>query len=485
MLTSLALVASIHAIYAQPRQDLITDLPELTWNINYNMYSGFLDLENGHHLHYWFVESANNPSKDPIVLWLNGGPGCSSLDGLFYEMGPIHVNNTDNTLYPNPYAWNNNASIIFLESPICVGFSYTDDNNCVADDNTTANDNYHALLQFFYKFPIYSTNKFFVMGESYAGVYVPVTSKRIMVGNANKEANISINLQAFAVGDPVGCGGSSQSINSDIWYQYYHGWISEQHWRTMLEQCCNEPYTRNTCHFGDPPNTICAKLVSEALSTQFDGSINIYDWITDCYRHDTGTNTTNNNEYSRAINIMYNRVKNKNKYFKHAMENVFGVDEINVICINSNGAYNYLNRRDVRVAINIPSNLNDLEWNICSNTLEYNDLSIYDNINWIYEWIWKMDNNLYTMVYNGDADPGINFLVSQWFVDDFNQSIVKDYREWFVEYNNNQGQVGGWTINYEKISFVTIRGAGHMVPQYRPPEALKMFQAFINNKALD
>ena len=122
---------------------------------------------------------------------------------MFYEQGPIHVNNTDNTLYPNPYSWNLNASLIFLESPICVGFSYTDDNLCVANDNSTADDNYHALLQFFTKFPIYKSNPFFVMGESYAGVYVPVTTKRIMVGNANKESNITINLKAFAVGDPV------------------------------------------------------------------------------------------------------------------------------------------------------------------------------------------------------------------------------------------------------------------------------------------
>ena len=113
----------------------------------------------------------------PLFFYCNycnksGGPGCSSLDGLLYELGPFHVNNSDNTLYPNPYSWNLNASIIFLESPICVGFSYTDDMNCTANDNTTADDNYHALIQFFtVKFPEYLKHDFFIMGESYAGVY--------------------------------------------------------------------------------------------------------------------------------------------------------------------------------------------------------------------------------------------------------------------------------------------------------------------------
>ena len=75
----------------QNNPDLIKNLPGLTWNVNYNQYSGYLNLSNGHNLHYWFIESQNNASSDPLVLWLNGGPGCSSLDGLLYELGPFHV----------------------------------------------------------------------------------------------------------------------------------------------------------------------------------------------------------------------------------------------------------------------------------------------------------------------------------------------------------------------------------------------------------
>ena len=113
---------------------------------------------------YWLTESQNNPTTDPLVLWLNGGPGCSSLDGLFYEQGPIHV--YDNaTLYPNPYTWNLNASVLFLEAPICVGFSFQDNTKiCQSSDNQTANDNYLALLKFFEEFPEFQSNKFYVTG---------------------------------------------------------------------------------------------------------------------------------------------------------------------------------------------------------------------------------------------------------------------------------------------------------------------------------
>ena len=78
-------------------------------------------------------------------------------------MGPFHVNH-NGTLYENKYAWTLNSSVLFLEAPICVGFSYTNDSNCVASDDSTANDNYHALLQFFIKFPNFVKNDFYVTG---------------------------------------------------------------------------------------------------------------------------------------------------------------------------------------------------------------------------------------------------------------------------------------------------------------------------------
>ena len=71
--------------------DLVTDLPGLPSPVTFRHYSGYLEASDKHYLHYWFVESAGNPSKDPVVLWMNGGPGCSSMDGLLSEHGPFLV----------------------------------------------------------------------------------------------------------------------------------------------------------------------------------------------------------------------------------------------------------------------------------------------------------------------------------------------------------------------------------------------------------
>src|SRR5690348_1252000 len=110
----------------QTNNDQVLYMPGINPQPNFNHYSGYLQGRPGNHLHYWFIESQNNPSTDPVVLWLNGGPGCSSLAGLFQEHGPFRVNPDGKTLTYNNYSWNQIANVLYLESPAGVGFSYSD-----------------------------------------------------------------------------------------------------------------------------------------------------------------------------------------------------------------------------------------------------------------------------------------------------------------------------------------------------------------------
>jgi cathepsin A (carboxypeptidase C) len=107
------------------------------------------------------LKANQNPSNDPVILWLNGGPGCSSLGGMFNEIGPWRVNDDGKTLRVDNSSWNQMANIIFFESPAGVGFSYQEQNNLATDDGQTALDNYLALKEFFVKFPSFKTNDFF------------------------------------------------------------------------------------------------------------------------------------------------------------------------------------------------------------------------------------------------------------------------------------------------------------------------------------
>lgn len=86
-------------------------------------YTGYLN-SGSKHFYFAYFESRSNPKTDPLVLWLNGGPGCSSMTGLFFELGPCLVNADGESARENPYSWINAASVFFLDQPIGVGFSY-------------------------------------------------------------------------------------------------------------------------------------------------------------------------------------------------------------------------------------------------------------------------------------------------------------------------------------------------------------------------
>jgi hypothetical protein len=168
------------------------------------MYSGYLTVNpaTSASLHYMFFESEAGPNA-PVVAWYNGGPGCSSLDGAFYEQGPFSI--SDDTLSLRPTRWTTKAHMLYVESPVGVGFSYSKSQRDYSmNDTSTANDNLAALVAFFKGFPEYASNDFFISGESYAGVYVPTLAHAALV--ASQQGQPTVNLKGIMVGN--GCTGT-------------------------------------------------------------------------------------------------------------------------------------------------------------------------------------------------------------------------------------------------------------------------------------
>ena len=139
----------------------------------HRIYSGYLQISwPDKKFHYMYAErynslwrSQHDPANDPFILWLNGGPGCSSMLGFLYENGPfIFTQNTTN-LTINPHSWNQYANVMYLESPASVGFStYGSDYDLQYNDTTTAEDNLKALQLFFLKFPSLKRSDFYITG---------------------------------------------------------------------------------------------------------------------------------------------------------------------------------------------------------------------------------------------------------------------------------------------------------------------------------
>jgi cathepsin A (carboxypeptidase C) len=137
-------------------------------------YSGYLKVTDTKSLHYVFAESENDPATDPVIIWFNGGPGCSSMLAFMQENGPLAVDDGENYIKTNPEPWTKRANMLWIESPAGVGWSTaktTED--WQQNDMTQSKDAFEALKHWYDKFPEFKENKLFVSGESYGGVYVP------------------------------------------------------------------------------------------------------------------------------------------------------------------------------------------------------------------------------------------------------------------------------------------------------------------------
>ncbi|OSX56159.1 hypothetical protein POSPLADRAFT_1050876 [Postia placenta MAD-698-R-SB12] len=174
-------------------------------------YSGYLDIAEDKHLFFWFFEARVNPEEAPLLLWLNGGPGCSSSTGLLFELGPCSVSDNGANVTYNPYSWNTHANVIFLDQPVDVGFSYADDGTSVNTSPVAGKDVYAFLELFLGRFNKYASASFHIAAESYGGTYAPNIASVIHAENQllaraqaqNKAAPglLHINLASIMLGN--------------------------------------------------------------------------------------------------------------------------------------------------------------------------------------------------------------------------------------------------------------------------------------------
>jgi len=416
----------------------ITNLPGFNIStLNFSQYSGYIQVQSkpNRYLFYWFVESSNKPAKDPVVLWLNGGPGCSSLDGFWSEHGPLQLDEWGNVYY-NQYSWNTVANVIYLESPAGVGFSYSDDGSYGLDDKTTAENAFQFLIGFFQQFPQYSNNDFYISGESYAGHYVVQLSYRVLQGNNNGESNI--NMKGLLVGNGV----TDYWIdgNSYLPYIYTHAFVSDQQYRAAQLACDD-----NFVNFN---STACITALTVALSNVQDiNPYNIYDLCT----------TTGEKHNMRPHPL--------GKEFTRR----FGLKD-QIPCVNSTVETNYLNLPGLQAAVYAKPTT----WTVCNLNLNQQyvpDLSVLA----LYA---PLMENYRVLIYSGDVDSAVNYQGTQTWITSLDLEVVGDWLEW----KTPDGQNGGFYKVYDQLTFLTIRGAGHMVPQYKPVQGLYFFQKWITNQ---
>lgn len=443
--------------------DEVTSLPGWDKPLPSKMYSGYLTVDEaaGRKLHYWVQYSENDPSTDPVSLWLNGGPGCSSLDGAMYESGQFHVNETDHTkLYYNEYTWSKVATMIYLEAPAGVGFSYAVDPLATTNDTQTAEDNFMALKAFFKGFPELATNDFFIAGESYAGVYVPTLAARVLKGNAAGESNIK--LTGIAVGN--GCTGTEVGVCSaagtkiDVDFFHARGLYSDATYNSI----------QSTCKDLSNPGSACQTLLND-MSTEI-GNIDIYDIYAPCINGDGRSSVDANG---------INQRRGMTPASGHPMvQGVGGPDG----CIDAIAAGDWLNTAAVQDALHVSSGKAYWkQWQVCTGSINYQPNTPNEPRD-VYPGLVKA--GLRIMIFNGDVDGCVPMPDNEAWTSGMGYPVKTGWHAWQVN-----SQVAGYATEFDAPGgspfwFVTVHDSGHMVPQYQPQRALAMITNYFKNSPM-
>ncbi|KAJ5549768.1 hypothetical protein N7535_002290 [Penicillium sp. DV-2018c] len=148
------------------------------------MHAGHIEVdpETNGNLFFWHFQNRHIANRQRTVIWLNGGPGCSSMDGALMEVGPYRLND-DGTLRYNEGRWDEFANLLFVDSPVGTGFSYANTDSYVHELDEMATHFVTFLETFFELFPEYETDDLYIAGESYAGQHIPYIAKAIQDRN--------------------------------------------------------------------------------------------------------------------------------------------------------------------------------------------------------------------------------------------------------------------------------------------------------------
>lgn len=414
--------------------------------------SGYFEVDKpelNNNYFYWFFESRNTaqlPVEEQFfTIWLTGGPGCSSQLALLTENGPCKANSDGQSTYLNPYSWNENSNMMWVDQPAGVGYSYGTKTD--RDEADVAEDMYDFLQAFFTAHPEYLKMKFFVFGESYGGHYAPAIAARVFEGNQKNEG-LFINLHGVAVGngltDPV------------IQYQYYPSMAMNNTYD--IKTVSEETYQKMVDHVPS-----CVKM-AEACQDNVDACEAAYEY---CNLFETTP------YYNTGLNPYDIRVP-------------CGEEQL---CYDFSAEETFLNLNSTRSELGVSDEVKS--WESCNTAVDIMFIS-----DWMREYeqvlVPMIEGGVRVLIYAGDVDFICNWMGNKaWTLDlpwsgkeAFN---AEEDKPWMYEKDGaavegGKARTALASAGGGSLTFLQVYEAGHMVPMDQPQAALSMVNTFFANK---
>ncbi|XP_052893201.1 vitellogenic carboxypeptidase-like [Anopheles moucheti] len=393
-------------------------------------YAGFLTVDKrfNSNLYFWYFPAKENRTTAPLILWLQGGPGASSLFGLFEENGPLRVT-ADLMVVEREYSWYQNHHMLYIDNPVGTGFSFTDSETGYARNQVQIGEElYSAVVQFLRLFPMLQSLPFYITGESYAGKYVPTLGHTIHQKNANP-TSLFVNLAGMAIGN-----GYSDPVNQLNYgeYLYQLGLIDSN----ALERFEQDEQTVTACLAKD--NYRCAFEIMDDL---LDGDAN-------------------------GGGSFFRNVSGFETYYNYLHPAEDPTDAVYLL--------GFLNLDETRRALHVGDQpFHDLDQdNMVERFLEEDVFAS------VAPWIAELLQHYRIMFYNGQLD----IICAYPMMVNYLQMLQFDGANYYRSVPRGKLEIDGEIAAYFKLAFglveVLVRDAGHMVPRDQPKWAHSLITAF-------
>jgi cathepsin A (carboxypeptidase C) len=396
--------------------------------LNEDHHPGFITVtEQGDDLFYWLFKSRNDKANDPLVFWLTGGPGCSSVLAVFTENGPFHVGN-DLNLTKNVFSWNEEANVVFVDQPVGTGYSKGSVLDYATSEDVISSDFYVFLKGFLNTYPEYRSRPMFITGESYAGHYIPAIASYI-----HQQNNSDVNLVGVAIGN---------------------GWV--------------DPYLQypayNTFAL---ENNLIGKVqyyLLEAAFTACQGLIDTGIWLVAMEECQLAVTTILGIPLAPRFNVYDIRKK----------------CDYPPLCYDFSPVENFLKRADVIESLGVQGR----SWESCNMAVHtallgdwVNDLS--NKVTYL------LNNHVNVLVYSGNKDFICNWRGGEAWTNGLEWPHAEEFRNAsYVDWKQGNATFGQMKVA-ENLVFLKVYDAGHMVPMDQPEAALDMLNRFIKTWAFE
>ncbi|KAJ7089473.1 serine carboxypeptidase [Mycena epipterygia] len=387
--------------------------------------SGYGDLTSTESIFFWYFAARNNAATAPLTLWFNGGPGSSSMLGLLQENGPCRIANNSESVTLNPFSWNTNSNILYIDQPVGVGFSHGTES--VGTSQEAAADVW-KFLQIFLKdsrFSNLASQNIAIWTESYGGHYGPAFAVYFLSQNAAIAAGtisgITLNLKTLGIGDGLT---ASDPITQYPQYMVY---------------AASNPYQ---------------PLVSSATLTT---ATFWYNFPNGCHDQMVTCNNGGSNADCSGAQVFCNF------YILDPLSGSFDV-------------YYVMSSSDDPYPPDINSYLASIQTKIGAEvTWQQSNDDVYDNFAATGDWMRSslpdlelvINSGVRVTIYVGDADYILNFMGVEAMIASMNTTFSAKFNEQaFTPYKVN-GLLAGQFKTAGTLSYVRIYGSGHEVPAYK------------------